>query len=258
MFVWRRAATVFLLLSSCAFCFGFAPDDPFAQMRLLIDGGYYASASQVVGPSLVRANPESAEAHYLYSLSLYLTGDLENARAQLDLARELDGSRANPDFDWLLGLLQAADSHYESALRLLRNAFLRSGDYRMAMDWGRVAWQSGNYQEALRAYRAAGDTEVGQRELWPFLDMGRIYVYLGEYEKAIEAFDTVTQMFEAAKSGAADLPSPAYVEAFFRLGEVYEAQGDLAEAELNYENALAADPNYLPAVRALDRLKRLP
>ncbi len=52
-------------------------------MRALLQEGLYALAAQVEGPELVRALPESAEAHYLYAKALYLTGDLATAEAQL-------------------------------------------------------------------------------------------------------------------------------------------------------------------------------
>lgn len=62
-------------------------------------------------------------------------------------------------------------------------------------------------------------------------------------------------MFETTNPGGTR-PTPAYVEAYYRLGEAYEQLGDLARAEANYRAARTADPNYAPAVQALDRLSR--
>lgn len=60
-------------------------------------------------------------------------------------------------------------------------------------------------------------------------------------------------MFEANDPGN-PRPSPAYVETYFRLGEVYEALRDLDQAEIYYRSAHFADPTYGPALDALERL----
>ena len=73
---------------------------------------------------------------------------------------------------------------------------------------------------------------------------------------AIAAFERAIDVFEATDRGDARPGSPAYVEAYYRLGEAYERLGDLGRAEVNYRAARSADPNYAPAVTALDRLSR--
>ena len=65
-------------------------------------------------------------------------------------------------------------------------------------------------------------------------------------------------MFEAFDPGGARPPSPAYVEAFFRLGQTYEALEDFEQAATYYQAAQTTDPNYRPAREAIDRLSRLP
>jgi tetratricopeptide (TPR) repeat protein len=92
--------------------------------------------------------------------------------------------------------------------------------------------------------------------MWPHLDRGRLYMFLGAYQDAITELNAAIDVFEATDPGGGRPGSPAYVEAFYRLGEAYEQLGDLDQAETNYRSARTADPNYAPAIAALDRLSR--
>jgi tetratricopeptide (TPR) repeat protein len=233
----------------------------FDEMQANIRDGYYHVAAQVSGRNLVSRFPDNPESYYLYAYALYMIGDIGGAREQLDIAMRLS-SQVSARYDHLNGLLRAAEGDVSGALRILQNAFIRSQDYIVAMDWGRIAWQAGSYADALNAFRAASQTEIGQRELWPHLNRGRILKSLGRYEEAIDAFRTAIDIFDAydsqpmGASGAPQLPSPGYVEAYYRLGEIYEILGDISLARINYQAARNSDPNYEPAVNALDRLAR--
>jgi tetratricopeptide (TPR) repeat protein len=258
--VLRLVLTILLLAAGPAWA-----QTQLEQMRDLLERGYYNSAARVIGPALVQSQPDSAEAHYLYSRSLYLTGSLDGARAQLDIALKLRGSSPDPAYDHLDGLLRAASGDLAGGARLLRNAFLRSRQYEHAMDWGRVAWRAYDLAEALEAYDAAAATERGSRLPWPHLNRGRLLTFLGRIEEAITAYRTSIEVFEEYDTGEAR-PSPAYVEAFFRLGEIYESMASnsgssrhLQLAADHYRAALTGDPNYAPAIEALDSLtRRLP
>lgn len=224
------------------------------QMQDLLDQGYYNSAARLNGPDLVSRYPESGEAHYLFARALYLTNEPELAAEHLQRALALNGE-SDARYVNLQGLIRAAQGDAAGALRVLQNAFLRDRQYAYAMDWGRVAWQAGHYEDAIQAFQAAAQTEAGARELWPWIDQGRLLMVLGRSGDAIQAFTRAIEVFEATYPGGTR-PTPAYVEAYFRLGEVYEREGDLARAEVNYRAARTADPNYTPAVQALDRLSR--
>lgn len=225
-------------------------------MRDLIARGYYNSAAQLNGPELVAEHPERPEAHFLFARALFLTGELGAARRELDRAIALSGSNDAPHHTHLNGLLRAAEGDADGAIRALRNAFVRTGEYDHAMDWGRVAWQFGDYRQALDAFTAAGETPRGATELWPHLNRGRILLFLGEPELAIDGFRDVISVFETIDPGGARPPSPGYVEAFYRLGQAYEALDRLEDAETFYRAARSTDPNYTPAATALDRISR--
>jgi len=232
-----------------------AQRDAFDQMSALLEKGYYNSAARLNGPELVDNFPDDPDAHYLFARALYLTGDLEGAKGELTLAIDLAGEEG-PAYAHLGALLQAANGDPAGALRALENAFLRTRDYRYAMDWGRVAWQAAAYDEAIAAFAAASQTEQGSRELWPLLDMGRVLMLEGRLNEAIAAFNAAIDVFERIDRGEVGPGSPAYVEAYYRLGEAHEALGELEQAETHYRAARTADPNYAPAIAALDRISR--
>lgn len=226
-----------------------------SQMQELLDNGFFAVAAREEGPRLLEQFPEHPQAHYLYSYALYRTGSAQQAREVLERAMELQGTPADVQHEWLLGLLLASTGDLAGAEELLGRVFRESRHYQVAMDWGRVAWQRGSYTTAFEAFVAAGNTEEGARELWPFLNQGRLLMQQGRYEEAIEAFDMAITVYERTDTATEELPSPAYVESYYRLGEAYERLGDLEKAVIFYEGARKADPLYMPATSALDRLR---
>ncbi len=228
----------------------------FNQMQDLLDRGYYNSAAQLNGPELVKTYPDQSNAHYLYGEALYLTGNVAAAQTQLDLATKLTKGEPDPRYLHLGGLLKAAEGDPAAAITPLKTAFQSTHDYTYAMDWGRAAWQAGSFDVALQAFQAATGTDAGKASMWPLLDQGRILIYLGRYQDAIQKLNDAIDVFEATDPGGARPGSPAYVEAFYRLGQVYEKLGNVSQAETNYRSARTADPNYAPAIDALDRLSR--
>ena len=234
--------------------------DAYEPILDLLDRGYYASAARLEGPSLIEAFPDDPQAHFLYARALYLAGDTGEARTQLDVATEvLDGDPVPPAFIHLGGLLAASEGEAEAALGALQVAFERTGTYAFAMDWGRTAWRFGRYDVALDAYEAAAEAPGGDAEPWPHLDRGRILLLTGDPEAAVAAFQAALDAVEAAEAATpASTPqpaSPAYVEAFYRLGQAYERLGDVPRARASYESARTIDPNYEPAARALAALE---
>jgi tetratricopeptide (TPR) repeat protein len=229
------------------------------QLRQNLTDGYYASAAQILGPAAVRENPDNPEAHFLYSYALYYTEDFAKAREELDKALALVGDAVTPDYTHLNGLITAAQGDLAGAITLLETAFLQSQDYEMAMDWGRIAWQAGDFDTALKAFGAASGTEEGKTQIWPHLNRGRILQQVkGDNEGAISAYNTVLDVFDANDPGGDAPVPPGVVEANFRLGEIYEALGDNLTAKSYYDAALALDNNYTPAKDAISRLARNP
>lgn len=246
----------FGLVLLCAAPLTFAqvtPDTSLGEMRTLLQEGLYALAAQVEGPELVQTLPEDAEAHFLYARALYLTGDLATAETQLARALSLDD--AKPEYAQLGALIAAARGDLVGAQTLLETTLERAPSYSVAMDLGRVAWQAGNFGRALSAYEVAAGTPEGALEPWSHLHRARLLALSGDHEASIERWNDALNVLDDASLANEDaLPSPAYVEAFYGLGEAYEALGELREAAANYDAALAADPSFEPAAEALERL----
>ena len=160
--------------------------DNVAALRELLSGGYYALAAQVEGPRVVETHPQNVEAHLLYARALYLVGNLSAATDQLERAETLP---ATPELKrataHLSALVKAAQGDTATAEGLLVQTFRAAPDYQVAMDWGRVAWQGGDLETALRAYRAAAATPEGQRQPWPSLNTARLQLQRGDFSGAI-------------------------------------------------------------------------
>ena len=238
---------------------GGAQDDPTATLRDLLDRGFYNAAAQLEGPRVVEAAPNDAEAHLLYARAARLTGDVPTARAAFDEAVALRAAAGVPEDARLVrerGLLAAAEGDVDGALAALEAAFAASGAYGAAMDLARVAWRDGRTDAALDAFARAAETEEGAREPWPHLNRGRILGRAGDVDAALEALGRAVTVAEAQGRTSLGAPSPALVEAHYRIGTLLQARGELARAEAAYRTARSLDPNYPPALQALDALAR--
>lgn len=257
MFVLKKTAAIALLLFASAHA-----QVTSAQLRDQLERGLYSSAARVTGPALVLALPDDAEARYLFSKALYLVGDTAEAERQLSLIPAAAELASAADYHHLAGLLIAAAGDANGALPELARAFELSRSYLHAMDWALIAWQAQDHAVALQVYSLAAATERGHREPWPYLNQGRLLLIMERFQEAINAFEEAIRVFEATDTGDGR-PSPAYVEAFYRLGlihqRLYEQNGSAEErrlAENHYQAALSADPNYMPALAALEAFTR--
>ena len=222
-------------------------------LRQTLKEGLYTYVVTVLAPDLLKLEPTNPEAHLLYAFGLYYTNDPIKARLELDKAVSLN-IELTAEVQHLNGLLRATEGDIDGALGLLQKAFEKSQDYTIAMDWGRIAWESDHPEQALEPFSHAANTDEGKRKMWPELNRGRIFhLILKDYDRAIEAYDQAITIFEDNDPGG---PAPSgYVEAFFRLGQVYEAKGDVPRAKANYELITQSlDQTYEPAIAALERL----
>lgn len=86
------------------------------------------------------------------------------------------------------------------------------------------------------------DPEFGN----PYNDIGAYHLELGEPDDAIPWLRMAlkAQRYES------------YCFPHFNLGRIFEAKGRLEEALNHYRSALAENPGYAPAVRAVERVRR--
>jgi len=138
-------------------------------------------------------------------------------------------------YDAILALREEKDAYF-----LRGNVLLELSDYEAAKaDFDKViAMDSKNYDRLIEIYRVLehfGYRELGQQYLQTALDaggskmkaydMGRIYYYMGEYQKAYIALE------EARTEGNA--------ESYLYLGKAYEATGDYNYASTVYKDYLS-------------------
>src|SRR5690625_6625769 len=116
----------------------------------------------------------------------------------------------------LAGLIMAGRGDPAAAAELLEAAFRESGEYRYAMDWGRIAWEAADFSAAEAAYLEATATERGSREPWPQLDLGRLYLFSDRLQAAAEAIEQAISTYEAFDTGS-NLSSTAYADRCFCL-----------------------------------------
>jgi tetratricopeptide (TPR) repeat protein len=226
------------------------------DLRMQIEHGGWHSAAFVSGPALVARYPNERAAHYLLARALLLAGEVNAAAEALARADGLASGGIPAEHHHLHGLILAQQGEALAGAERLRTAFSLQPHYRYAMDWGRVAWQGGDWAGAEAAFLAAGQTDDGLVEAWPALARGRLLAAQGRNEEAVRAYLTALHRYEAQETGEPRLPGPAYVEAWYRLGVTYEALALLDQAISAYRTARSIDPNHGPSVLAFDRLSR--
>ncbi len=205
--------------------------------------------------SHLRVKPGDTEAHFLLSRAYYLSGGVVNlgrAADQISIAFRAGSPRS--EYYWQMGLVQAAQGKTQLALSNLRVA--AGGDpkasgiketYRFAMDWGAIAWRSGDLRQALEAYRRAVRIDASQPFGW--LNQGVIYLSLSEPERAEPVLERSVTLFALGYA-----KHPAYAEAQFTRGRTLEQLGRFDAARLAYRSALSLNPNMQIARDALDAL----
>lgn len=246
-----RALVLLMLLSHAL-----AQTDAVRDLRNLIEGGDWHTAAAVNAPAVLAQWPQNREAHYLFAHALLLSGQVAAAAESLTTANALARDGIPAEHLHLRGLILAEQGEAREGAAQIRAAFALQPRYRYAMDWGRTAWQAGDWSQAEDAFVAAGQTDEGLLEAWPALARGRLLAAQGRHEEAVRAYLTALHRYEMHDTSEPRLPGPAYVEAWFRLGLTYEALASLEEAVAAYRTARSIDPNHGPSVLAFDRLSR--
>ena len=223
-------------------------------LRLRLEQGDFISAIPRL-ESHLRVRPNDAEAHFLLSRAYYLSGGVVNiGRAADQIKSAFRAATVRLEYYWQLGLVQAAQGKTQLALSNLRVA--AAGDpkvsgvketHRFAMDWGAVAWRSGDLQQALEAYRRAVRVDGSQPFGW--LNQGVIYLSVSEPERAEPVLERAVTLFAQGYA-----KHPAYSEAQYTRGRALELLGRFEAARLAYRSALSLNPSMQIARDALDAL----
>ncbi len=205
--------------------------------------------------AFLRAKPGDGEARFLLGRAYYLAGGVVNigrAADQLRLALRAPAPRL--EVYWQQGLVLAAQGKTQLALSNLRvaaNGEVRASSvrevYRFCMDWGAVAWRSGDLRQALEGYLRASKVDASQPFAW--LNQGVIYLALNEPERAEPVLTRAVTAFSITAP-----KHPAFAEAQFNRGRALELLGRFDAARSAYRAALALNPKLQSARDALETL----
>ena len=191
----------------------------------------------------IELNPNSAEAHRMYSGFLSEMGSHDQALVEIRTARELDPISVitNVSAGWIFYYAR----QYDRAIEQCRNVLELDRQSISAHDCiGSAYLEKGSYEQALEEYRMAV-TNSGNDPL-RLASLGRAYAVAG---RKTDAQEIATQLNNAAKTH--------YVPAYF-LGIVYTSLGDKDTAFFWLQQAFQQHDSYLPRLKvepALDPLR---
>jgi Flp pilus assembly protein TadD len=223
-------------------------------IRVKLEQGDFISAIPKLEAHL-KVRPGDAEAHFLLARAYYLAGGVVNLGRSSDHIKEaLKSNTPRLEYYWLQGLIQATQGKFQLALSNLRVAATGESRvttprdfYRFSMDWGAVAWRSGDLRQALEAYRRANKADGTQP--FPLLNAGVIYLSLSEPERAEPELTKAVVLFQQYAP-----KHPAYAEAQYNRGRALESLGRFEAARGAYRAALTLDPSFRIARDALEAL----
>lgn len=161
-----------------------------------------------------------------------------------------------------LGQLAAAEAQYQRAIELSSGSQLASAHFQLGdlyRKQGRIDEAIDHLEQALSldptftearlqlgvAYQAAGDTAKAQEVIVSVVDdsasnsraVAQAYTKLGDLAQAQGDVATAQAQYQAAKDA-----DPTYANAFVQQGLLYEADGRVNEAQAEFLAAIAADP----------------
>jgi tetratricopeptide (TPR) repeat protein len=222
------------------------------QIRSRIEQGDYLSAVPRL-EAHIRSRPNDTDAYFLLSRALYLSGGAVNISRSEDAINQCFRLSNLPKAEhyWQRGLVLAG-SRLKDALLDLRVAASNARAtpkelFRYAMDWGIVAWRSGDLAQALEAYRRASKIDANQPLAW--LHQGTLLVAQGNPNGADSVLSKAIALMQTAK------PHPSLPEAFYWRGRAMELLGKSDAAKENYRRALEFNPNHSAAKAALEALR---
>jgi tetratricopeptide (TPR) repeat protein len=205
----------------------------------------------------LKARPNDPEALFLLARAYYLAG------GSVNLTRAEEAIKScfrvmnvpKPEHHWQAGLIYAVQNRFKDALNALKIAASSTNasskdTYRFSMDWGSVAWRSGDQRQALDAYRRAARAEPSQP--LPWLHQGVILLALNYPEQAESPLSRSISLMQAAGYAR---NHPSYAEAYYWRGKVFETLGKYDLARDNYRKALEVNPQHRAAKDALSTME---
>lgn len=230
-------------------------DTRLALAQLLLDAGHLDEAGKVVEKTLALA-PYSGEAHRLQGDLDRLRGEFNVATQAYELAFMLKPTQVST-YVSLNSQLRQHDGRPEDWLRILKMAISQNpNEPSLYLALGDAWQQQGDRKAAIDAYLSAlenldPDGPSGQF-LPPSTRQGKAFVYSRLARIYEDEGQTITAFnyYQAMAAIAPDEPWTKIV-----LGDAWQRQNDLANAEAQYALALQSDPSYLIAYLRLAEAK---
>lgn len=146
--------------------------------------------------------------------------------------------KVRPRFQLALADFHAGDCA-ASVNEYQRTAALETPGYDLLLDWALADDCAGNTGQAIEKLQQAVALHPSAHT---YSQLGREYGKAGNYPEALQALATAEKL------------DPTFAMTYYTLGNVHQAQGDLARARQDYQTVLRIDPNNEPARAALARL----
>jgi tetratricopeptide (TPR) repeat protein len=233
--------------------------------------------------------PDSAKTHYWASTAYVVKVQRENAfqlvdkvKSHIEIAVELDPSDVDARTFLAMFYLNAPPMVGGSKEKAKEQAgeLMTYNAYQGHLLMARISAVEKDYDKAAGEFEAAAQMKPGDVD--PYYGMGMMYQQAQEWDKAFAAFEKAVKadpengssLYQIGRTGvmsgenldrAAEClklylkrepepNAPTWANAHWRLGMVYEKQGDVEAARKEYEAALALDPEDKNAKESLEKL----
>jgi len=259
-----RFSALALVVLVAAVAHGQPPPDPLAQARSLAKSGQLAKSEEAL-QSYLKANPSSAEAHFLLGYVLFREkrakeslaeftagaalqhpgaedlkvvasdyvmlgdyGDADKWYTQVVVARPDDA-----DAWYLLGRTKFNESNFAAAASCFQRALTLRPRYVQAEDnLGLARQESNQTDEAKAAFQMAIDWQGDKPgDAQPFLNMGTLLASENDVSQALPYLERAVQL------------APDNPKIHEQLAQVYAAQQNLPKAQGELEAAVALAPS---------------
>lgn len=210
----------------------------FASAQAAYTQKKYGDAEQSF-QTYIEHHPQNAYAYYMFGLSAWKNGDLDQASEAFEQSLALDSTNLKTLLN--LGRVLLDQGHADEALtRIESAAALDSGSAEVQRMMGRVQNALGHPDSAETAYRLA--LSIDPNDSWSMNNLGLLLIDEGRYEEAL---------MPLARAVALRPESPAFAN---NLGVALERTGHSGSAAVAYRSALAADSTYVKAQTSLARV----
>ena len=211
----------------------------------------------------------------LYNLGQTYLRSGENSKAEFSLDRALKLKPDSPDTLHLLAQVYSNESRPLDALELLVRAHkIAPENTDVIFLMARVSMSQNYYEDAIPLLESGVAIAPKRADLLAAL--GESYFMAGKVDKAIETFQKLVALDPSARSylflgisyrhlGRFDEAKRYFQEGLkldphntvclFNLGFIAERQGDAAQAETMFQQALHSNPNFAPALLELANLR---